>query len=50
MSEIESSSPDITVDKTDPVRRWTLIVIILIAILLAWYLRSDRVTPYYCSK
>jgi multidrug resistance efflux pump len=46
MSEIESSSPDITVDKTDPVRRWTLIVIILIAILLAWYLRSDRVTPY----
>ena len=30
----------------DPVRRWTLIVLIITVLLLAWYLRSDRVTPY----
>lgn len=31
---------------TDPVRRWTLIVLVLAALLIAWYLRADRVTPY----
>lgn len=30
----------------DPVRRWTYIVIAICAVLLAWYLRADRVTPY----
>lgn len=30
----------------DPVRRWTLIVLIVVLALLAWYLRADRVTPY----
>jgi len=30
----------------DPVRRWTLIVLVACAVLLAWYLRSDRVTPF----
>ena len=30
----------------DPVRHWTKIVLIIIVALLAWYLRSDRVTPY----
>jgi multidrug resistance efflux pump len=30
----------------DPVRRWTFILLIAAALLLAWYLRSDRVTPY----
>lgn len=30
----------------DPVRRWTFIVLALVAVLLAWYLRADRVTPY----
>lgn len=29
----------------DPVRRWTFIVIAVAVVLLAWYLRSDRVTP-----
>ena len=29
----------------DPVRRWTLIVLIVCAVLLVWYLRSDRVSP-----
>ena len=46
MSEIESSSPDVTVEQNDPVRRWTQIVMVVIAILLVWYVRSDRVTPY----
>ncbi|MEE4162779.1 MAG: biotin/lipoyl-binding protein, partial [Woeseiaceae bacterium] len=30
----------------DPVRRWTLIVLALGVFLMAWYLISDRITPY----
>ena len=30
----------------DPVRRWTFIVLGVCLVLLAWYLRADRVTPY----
>ena len=30
----------------DPVRKWTYIVLGLCLLLLVWYLRSDRVTPY----
>lgn len=30
----------------DPVRRWTLIVLAICVVLLFWYLRSDRVTPF----
>jgi len=30
----------------DPVRKWTLIVLGACVILMFWYLRSDRVTPY----
>ena len=30
----------------DPVKRWTRIVLIVVVLLIAWYLRSDRVTPY----
>jgi multidrug resistance efflux pump len=30
----------------DPVRKWTLIILVLCVILLFWYLRSDRVTPF----
>jgi multidrug resistance efflux pump len=29
----------------DPVRKWTLIILVVCAALLVWYLRSDRVTP-----
>jgi multidrug resistance efflux pump len=29
----------------DPVRRWTLILLVVSAVLLFWHLRSDRVTP-----
>lgn len=31
---------------SNPVRRWTFIILVLCALLLAWYLRSDRVTPF----
>ncbi|MBQ0720458.1 MAG: HlyD family secretion protein [Gammaproteobacteria bacterium] len=31
---------------SDPVRRWTLIILGLCLVLLAWYLRADRITPY----
>ena len=30
----------------DPVRKWTLIVLILLAVLFGWYLLADRFTPY----
>jgi multidrug resistance efflux pump len=30
----------------DPVRRWTFIILALVLLLLVWYLRADRVTPY----
>ena len=30
----------------DPVRKWTLIVLGACLVLMAWYLISDRVTPY----
>lgn len=30
----------------DPVRKWTFIILGLCLLLLIWYLRSDRVTPY----
>ena len=30
----------------DPVRKWTLIVLGACVLLLFWYLRADRVTPY----
>jgi multidrug resistance efflux pump len=31
---------------TDPVRKWTLIVLGACVVLFFWYLRADRVTPY----
>ena len=30
----------------DPVRKWTFILLAVIVLLLAWYLVSDRLTPY----
>jgi multidrug resistance efflux pump len=30
----------------DPVRKWTLIVLGACVVLMGWYLRADRVTPY----
>lgn len=30
----------------DPVRKWTLIILVLGAFVAAWYLISDRITPY----
>ena len=30
----------------DPVRKWTYIILGLCVVLLFWYLRSDRITPY----
>lgn len=32
--------------KIDPVRKWTGIVLLLCVLSMAWYLRSDRITPY----
>jgi multidrug resistance efflux pump len=32
--------------KKDPVRRWTFVVLVLMAVLLGWYLVADRFTPY----
>ena len=38
--EIQAKAP------MDPVRKWTLIVLGACVVLMFWYLRSDRVTPY----
>ena len=32
--------------KKDPVRWWTLVILILMAVLFVWYLLADRFTPY----
>ena len=31
--------------KKDPVKRWTIIILVVSIALIFWYLRSDRVTP-----
>lgn len=33
-------------EPTDPVRKWTLIILGACVVLMFWYLRADRVTPY----
>lgn len=38
--------PEQTRPPMDPVRKWTFIVLGAAAILLCWYLISDRITPY----
>ncbi len=42
------TAEDVSPGKTpmDPVRKWTLIVIGICVVLMAWYLVSDRHTPY----
>lgn len=48
-SKAESPAPDKAAEptrKTDPVRRWTIIVLVVCAALLIWYLVADRITPY----
>jgi len=37
---------EIKKQSVDPVRVWTFIVLGMVIVLLAWYLRADRVTPY----
>jgi multidrug resistance efflux pump len=44
-AEPESQQPPAKTAK-DPVRKWTLIVLAICVILMLWYLRSDRVTPF----
>lgn len=39
------TTPDPAGATSDPVKRWTWIILALCAFLLFWYLRSDRVTP-----
>lgn len=53
MSEETASSrndneeaPEETPPAPDPVRKWTLIVLVACVFLMFWYLISDRVTPY----
>ena len=38
-------TPAQTKPPADPVRRWTFILLAVAALLFAWYLRADRVTP-----
>ena len=43
--DTESGSPPPAKPPADPVRRWTFILLAVAALLLAWHLRADRVTP-----
>jgi multidrug resistance efflux pump len=45
----ETNNKKVTVsskEAMDPVRKWTLIVLGACVIMMFWYLRADRVTPY----
>jgi multidrug resistance efflux pump len=42
----EAQKPTIETKKKDPVRRWTLVILILLSVLFGWYLLADRFTPY----
>lgn len=54
MSNEESENPEAGTDEDvsavpaamDPVRKWTLIVLGICGVLIAWYLVADRYTPY----
>jgi len=43
---VEEAEQTVAKTPTDPVRKWTLIVLGACAVLMFWYLVSDRVTPY----
>ena len=43
---VDDTSPEPGQSRPDPVRRWTLILLGLALFLMAWYLVSDRITPY----
>ena len=32
--------------RTDPLRRWTLIILVICVVLFGWTLIADRLTPY----
>ncbi len=44
-AKADAPAPEPAKPARDPVRKWTLIVLAICVVLLAWYLRSDRVTP-----
>ncbi len=44
-AETKSEEAPTEAQGKDPVRKWTVIILIVCAALLVWYIRSDRVTP-----
>jgi multidrug resistance efflux pump len=42
----EQAAPEPVKTRMDPVRKWTLILLAAVVLLLAWYLVSDRVAPF----
>ena len=46
VEKTEAEEPAPARPPKDSVRRWTFIILGIVLLLLAWYLRSDRVTPY----
>jgi multidrug resistance efflux pump len=44
-NEANAEQKPATAEK-DPVRKWTFIILAVVLLLLAWYLVSDRVTPF----
>ena len=43
--DLEKMAPQKQKQKRDPVRTWTFIILAVCLLLIAWYIRADRVTP-----
>ena len=45
MSEAKEQEQNAPAEKKDPVKKWTILVLVACIVLIGWYLRADRVTP-----
>ena len=45
MSEAKEQEQNAPAGKKDPVKKWTILVLVACVVLIGWYLRADRVTP-----
>ncbi len=42
----EARSEEAALTAADPVRKWTLVTLAIVVVLLAWYVAADRFTPF----
>ena len=52
MNEVQVAQPEqiaatpLPSKRADPLRRWTLVILVLFVLLFGWTLVADRLTPY----